>query len=130
MCIQRKTYQKGEVIFAEGEKGEVAFLVESGSVEISRGRNGHRVVLSDILPNGVFGEMALLDDKPRMATATAKEETSCLVIPAAKFEEKLKALDPFMKGIWRIACNNLRVLTDRYMDETTAKEPASRTNAA
>ncbi|OFX11499.1 MAG: hypothetical protein A2516_10140 [Alphaproteobacteria bacterium RIFOXYD12_FULL_60_8] len=117
MSIQRKTYEKGGVIFTEGEEGSSAFLIEKGSVEISRGSRGGKVVLASIGANGVFGEMALLDDKPRMATAMALEETSCLVIPADIFEKRMESLDPFMKGIWRIACNNLRILTDRYIEE-------------
>jgi CRP/FNR family transcriptional regulator, cyclic AMP receptor protein len=69
------TYGPGEVIFAEGDKGEHMYVVRSGNVEIER--NGE--VIETLSGGGIFGEMALIDGSPRSATARAK--TACELAP-------------------------------------------------
>lgn len=78
-----KKFTAGQVIFKEGDRGDVAYVVESGSVAIIKTIEGTEVTLGQIKANGVFGEMALIDDEPRMASAVAVEDTTCLVIPMA-----------------------------------------------
>lgn len=77
----RKRFKAGTVIFREGEKGDEAYVVLSGRVSIFKEAHGQKVVLGELGPNGVFGEMALLDSEPRMASAEAIEDAMCLVIP-------------------------------------------------
>jgi len=69
------TYRSGEVIFAEGDKGEHMYVVRSGDVEIEQ--NGR--VIETLSGGGIFGEMALIDGSPRSATARAK--TACELAP-------------------------------------------------
>ncbi len=69
------TYGPGEVIFAEGDKGDHMYVVRSGNVEIER--NGE--VIETLSGGGIFGEMALIDGSPRSATARAK--TACELAP-------------------------------------------------
>jgi CRP-like cAMP-binding protein/FixJ family two-component response regulator len=77
----RKTFVSGQVIFKEGDRGDQAYVVERGSIDIIKVVDGARVVLGTIGPNGIFGEMALIDNQPRMAAAVAAEETVCMLIP-------------------------------------------------
>jgi CRP/FNR family cyclic AMP-dependent transcriptional regulator len=65
----------GDVIFAEGDKGDAMYVIRSGEVAIERG--GH--VMETLGPGGIFGEMALIDGSPRSATVRAK--TDCVVAP-------------------------------------------------
>src|SRR3712207_985236 len=67
---------EGDVIFREGDPGDSLYLVGRGSVQISkRGRGGAQETLAFIQSGNFFGEMALLDGKPRSAMATAAEST-------------------------------------------------------
>ncbi|CAA7627537.1 cyclic nucleotide-binding domain-containing protein [Magnetospirillum sp. SS-4] len=84
-----KTFAAGQVIFSEGDRGDVAYVVESGTVAIFKTVDGARVVLGTIKTNGVFGEMALIDNEPRMASAMAVEATTCLVIPMAALKAQI-----------------------------------------
>ena len=61
-----------ERLFAEGEPGDRAFVIRSGEVEISKGSAGRDVLLAVRTTGDVIGEMALIEDAPRMATATAR----------------------------------------------------------
>jgi CRP/FNR family transcriptional regulator, cyclic AMP receptor protein len=123
MSIRQIVFEKGEVIFSEGERGSTAFLIKSGRVEISRCIDGEQVVLGMLDGNAVFGEMALIEDKPRMATARATEQATCLVIPRLAFKEKLDNLDPFVRGLLRLLSSNLRSVTERYLAQTSADVP-------
>ncbi len=85
----RRKFRPGEVIFREGDRGDVAYVVENGRVAICKAVEGRNVVLGHIKANGVFGEMALIDDEPRMASAVAADETVCLVIPMAALKAQI-----------------------------------------
>lgn len=77
---ERQTFAKGAVICREGESGTAAFLVQNGKVRISKTVAGRRITIGFAMPGQVFGEMALMDDGPRMATGIAEEDTVCLVL--------------------------------------------------
>lgn len=85
----RRRFKAGEHIFAEGEAGDEAYVVESGRVAIYKQINGDKVVLGEVVETGVFGEMALIDDEPRMASAEACDDTVCLVLPKAALKSQL-----------------------------------------
>jgi CRP-like cAMP-binding protein len=108
--LDRKPFQAGFTIFAEGQPGRHAYLVQSGSVEIVKTSSSGPVVLGRIGVGGLFGEMALIDDAPRMASAIAAEDTVCVVIPKATMEKKMEQADPFVVGLIRILLGNLRSL--------------------
>lgn len=109
--LDRKVFYKGRDVFREDQPGRVAYIVESGEIEISKALDGRRVVLGRVGRGGVFGEMALIDDAPRMATATASTDTVCIVVPEATLTQKLAAADPFIRALVRIMVRNIRSLS-------------------
>ena len=86
--------------------------VQSGKVEIFRGKGANRRLLGVVKPGGIFGEMSLIDNSPRMADAIAAETTVCLVIPPAAFREKLDKADPFIRALLRILVKNTRSMAE------------------
>lgn len=107
--LERITFAKGTVIFNEGEPGSMAYVVQSGLVEISRAMpEGKHLVLAEVGPSGIFGEMALIDGKPRSATAIALEDTLCVVIREKQMTERLDRSDPFVRGLVRVLVRNVR----------------------
>jgi diguanylate cyclase len=87
----------GTVIFRQGDKPDFAYIVISGEVEISTVRNGKRVVLVTVSPKQMFGEIALLEDRPRSATATTLKGCQVVAITKDQLEAKIASLDPFTK---------------------------------
>ncbi len=73
-------------IFSEGETGDAMYLVESGRVRVFEGKPGHTTTLKEFGLGEFFGEMALVDDKPRSASAETLEETTLLVITKESFD--------------------------------------------
>jgi CRP/FNR family cyclic AMP-dependent transcriptional regulator len=106
--IQRRSFKDGETVFREGELGSTAFLVQSGDVEISRMVDDNVKVLGIIGTNGIFGEMALIDEKPRMATAKVKGGAIIMTITKMMYERKLKSTDPFIRALLRILVQTVR----------------------
>ena len=90
--VNRKGFSNGQVIFREGQEGSSAFLVNSGKVEIRKIVDGKEQVLATIGKRELFGEMALIDDAPRMATAIAVGLLECTVIEKHQLLEKLDQL--------------------------------------
>ncbi|MBX3274386.1 MAG: Crp/Fnr family transcriptional regulator [Sandaracinaceae bacterium] len=82
-----RTCAPGEVLFREGEPGDLMFVLQSGSVRITKTVKGEEKTLAVLGPGEFFGEMAILNDKPRTATATVEEPTKVLVLGARTFEQ-------------------------------------------
>ncbi len=76
------TYEKGEVIFREGDPGEKMYLIQSGAVEITKILGGKETVLAVLGPGDFFGEMALIDPQPR--SATGKAVIKCRLLPLTR----------------------------------------------
>lgn len=115
------SFAKGEVIFRDGDDGECAYVVQSGSVDISKDADGHSVVLGTIRDAGMFGEMSLIDDAPRMATATAAEDTECIVIQKKEFQINLRGTPPFVTMLVHMLIKNVRSVSDQlvqYVSDT------------
>lgn len=85
-------YPKGEVVFKEGSIHDELYIIKSGEVVISKNtESGRTVDLARYVAGECFGELAMLDSKPRTATATAVEDTTLLVFPErnVSFEDLL-----------------------------------------
>ncbi|MBC8159509.1 MAG: cyclic nucleotide-binding domain-containing protein [Alphaproteobacteria bacterium] len=86
-------------VFREGELGDQAFIVKSGTVQIYKTVEDKRVVLGEFGAGGMFGEMALIDDTPRMASArTINGGAVLMVISKKMFAKKMANMDPFARG--------------------------------
>ena len=85
----RKKFPAGQVIFREGDRGDVAYVVESGQIAIVKTVEDQPVTLGRIRTNGIFGEMALIDNEPRMASAVAEVDTVCLVVPQEALQAQI-----------------------------------------
>jgi CRP/FNR family cyclic AMP-dependent transcriptional regulator len=86
-----RDYPAGAVLFREGEAGDAMYVIQSGSVEIRRTVGDQERVLAVLPPGEFLGEMALLNDRPRSATAVVREPSRLLVIDGRTFEIMLRS---------------------------------------
>src|SRR2546427_2185094 len=84
-------YQAGQEIVRQGDTGVGAFIIRSGKVDILQDRSGKETKLATLGPGEVIGEMALLDEFPRSATARAIEPTTVLGIQRWHFKGILES---------------------------------------
>jgi CRP-like cAMP-binding protein len=77
--MQKNQYKAGDVILREGEEGNSAFLITTGSVEVIIGAGSKAKTVASLGEGEVFGEMSLLEPGPRSATIKAVTDTECVV---------------------------------------------------
>ncbi len=114
--LDRIVLQAGESIFREGEPGERAYVVQEGMIDIVKKSADGEVILGNIEKGGIFGEMALIDDQPRMASAVAASTTTVIVISRDVFQRKLQKCDPFVRGLLGIFVKNIRSMVEERIN--------------
>ncbi len=88
--MQKQTFKAGDTIIAEGEEGKTAYLIVSGTVEVSVGEGGKHKVLATLAAGEVFGEMCLIEPGPRSATVKATADAECVVTSYEEFVGSLQ----------------------------------------
>ena len=119
--LQRQAFKPGDTIFKEGEEGRMAYIIQSGEIKIIKEINGEEKILGTIGEGGIFGEMALIDSKPRMASACATQATTIICVSQQTFEDKMAATDPFIRGLLAMFAGSIRELTNNFIQELTVK---------
>jgi hypothetical protein len=114
-----KAFKAGEIVIAEGTKGTSAFVILSGNAEVIK-RWGDREVLIAILGEGqVFGEMGLIEDRPRSATVKASSELKVRIIDRNHFNELLRTKPSVLIPILKSLFERLRQASDLLAERTT-----------
>jgi CRP-like cAMP-binding protein len=85
-----QTYPAGAVLFSEGDPGKHMYVIQSGRVQLTRRLRGKEVHLATLPPGEFFGEMAIINNQPRSASATVIEEAHLLVLDARTFEAMIR----------------------------------------
>jgi signal transduction histidine kinase len=117
----------GEIIFREGDPGDLLYLVGKGSVKISKsGRGGQQETLGFIQSGNFFGEMALLDGEPRSAMATAAEQTLLGAVDEPTFQHILElAPSRLHMNFLRSVSERLRSVNSHFISEVMRTERLS-----
>jgi F420-non-reducing hydrogenase small subunit len=84
------TFEKGGIVFSQGDMGDTMFIIQSGAVEISQSQNGTKAVLALLERGAFFGEMALIDKHPRSASATAISRCRLLPLTRVSLTERIR----------------------------------------
>ena len=111
--LSRKVFDRETVIFRQGESASCAYLIQTGRVEIVTTRDGEDIHLTSLKQGQIFGELALMDDAPRSATAVAWERTEVIVVSRDDINRKLATLDPFMRYWIDFMTERVKDLTNR-----------------
>lgn len=115
----------GTVLFREGDKGEEMYILQSGKVKITKKIRGVEKTLATLEKGEFFGEMAILNDKPRSATAETVEDSDMLVIDRKTFETLLRSnVEIAIRFIKRLA-DRLRE-TNEQMEALMIRDNTSR----
>jgi len=117
-------FQPGQMIFREGDTTQEAYRILKGRVEISIAGEGKSVILAQLGEGDIFGEMAMVDERPRSASAQALEVTECEVLTAENFNEAVlqrpEILIPYLASFFE----RLRTANDRLRMEMRLRAQA------
>jgi len=104
-----KEFAQGTVLFREGEPGKEMYVVQQGRIHVSKKAGEVEKILATLGPGEFLGEMSILNNKPRSATATCADACKLLVIDAKTFEAMIR-------GNAEIAIRMIKKLADRLAE--------------
>lgn len=110
VVFERRFVPEGALILKQGDAGNCAYLIQSGSVLIFAEHNNKQVELGKLGLGEIFGEMALIFDEPRTASAMALEDCNLVVLTRDVLQQKINRSDPTLKSI-------IKMLTRRIVSK-------------
>lgn len=118
--LRRRKIPAGEVIFREGAVGDYAYIIEEGKVEISTLIEGKPITLNVLTEGTMFGELALVDGRPRSATASAKTDVLLTIVTQEQVDMRVESADPILRMLLFVVMRYFRSETSW---RTTGKPP-------
>jgi signal transduction histidine kinase len=120
---REQQFSAGQEIFKEGDNGDGLYVVRDGLVEISGLVDQKvRLVFSQVAPGDMFGEMAVIENKPRSACAVAKVDTSVYFIPRAEMLSLIELSPTLALSLLREISHRLREFNRQYLQEVLQTE--------
>ena len=117
--MESRTYHIGEKIFEEGDVGDMAYLVKSGEVKITKmGKDDYPRTIATVTKGHILGEMALIDDEPRAATAIVLAQAEVLIITKDEFQKRLQNSDQVIGLLLQSFTNRLRQQAKQIIELT------------
>ena len=115
--MKTQFYKKGASIIEEGTLSDCAYIIESGSVEVSKMRpNKDKQIIAVLTENDIFGEMGMIDGLPRSATVVALEDCTITIMTQETFnnlaQHNPQALMPILKVLAKRLRSTLSLVED------------------
>jgi CRP-like cAMP-binding protein len=121
----RRVYAKAETIFAQSDPGDGLYGVVTGRVRISASSaDGKELFLNIMEPGDTFGEIALLDGRPRTASATTMAASELIIIPRDQFMGLLRREPELVTHVLELLCQRVRWLSGLTEDSALLPVPA------
>ena len=112
-------YDRGDVVFHEGDASDMFFIVLTGRIKVFKnGPDGHDIILEMFGPGGPLGAVATYESRPYPASAAPVEPSSCLLIPRGAFFDLLERHPTFVRGLLGSLSLRLVELTTRLSELT------------
>lgn len=125
MTPLKKTFKKGMHLFHENDRSRELYIIQSGSVKVYRFVAGKEIELAVLNDGAVLGEMALIDGKPRSASARTLQESVVIIIDADTFHEKIRGVPSWFLSIIRMTSIKIRLANKRLQNITNEHQGAN-----
>lgn len=117
---KRVTVPRGQTIFSTGDHGHVMYVVMTGVVDIFVG--DEKVERAEV--GSLLGEMALISDEPRTATAIAVTDCDLVTIDTQQFYSLVQQAPPFATKVMKVMADRLRRMNQRMLNAAAAGDEA------
>lgn len=104
----RISVPKGGTVFSQGDVADCAYIIERGRIAVSIERDGEQIVIAERGAGDLFGEMAIIDQKPRSATIVAVEDCELIRLTATQLHHRMEMADPVLRAILDVVLGRLR----------------------
>ena len=109
-----KSYQKGDIIIREGEKGDRMYVIQEGTVEVFQEKSHKEIHLAYLSEGDFFGEMAIFEQEKRSASVRAVEEVRILTIDQKNFLKRIHEDPSLAFHIVQNLSNRIRLLDAKH----------------
>ncbi len=120
-----RTYPKNTMIFSEAEPGTELYIIQRGVVKITKIVEDNEVLLAMLKPGDIFGEMALLENKPRSASAIANEDCSLMAVNKTNFERMVQTQPQLITRLTTLLAERLWFIY-KQLANTLIQDPLGR----
>lgn len=121
--LQTRRVKAGDSIFYEGDRGDFAYIIEEGEVEIWTQVDHKRRILNHLNPGSMFGEIALIDGQPRSASATALTDVRLTVVTKEQVNRRIQDADPLLRMLLLMVMRYFRSETQNFRSRSKALAP-------
>ncbi len=109
-------YAPGEIIFYENEPGDAMYIIISGEIQIIEGIDSNRVILATMEKGDLLGELAVLDDEFRSASAKAVDDVLLLSIKKEEFRELIREYPDLSFEIFKVLNQRIRNVNEKLQE--------------
>jgi len=120
-----RSYTKGSIIFCEGEPGNELFIIQKGSVKIVKITENNEILLAVLKAGDIFGEMALLESKPRAAGAVAYEDCQLMTVNRQNFQQMIQTQPQLIARLTTLLSERIWIVY-RQLANTQITDPLGR----
>jgi CRP/FNR family transcriptional regulator, cyclic AMP receptor protein len=114
-----RSWERGEVIFREGDAGDTCYLIKDGAVILTREhQDGRMIALAELRAGGMFGELAMFRGETRSATAEAIEDTAAVALLAPDLQRLIKRNPDIATKLLAALAERVRVTTERLLQQS------------
>ena len=118
-----KKLEQGHYLFREGDPPDAMYVVKSGKLNVLKTKNTSEIILAELNPGAMVGEMAFFDDKPRSASVKAVKESEVIVLPYKALRAQFAGFPEWAKAIMRTVNQSLRNANMRIKELESNKKP-------
>ncbi|MCL2441855.1 MAG: cyclic nucleotide-binding domain-containing protein [Treponema sp.] len=120
-----RNFTKDQIVFCEGEPGDELFIIQRGSVKIIKITDNNEILLAVLKSGDIFGEMALLESKPRAAGAVAYEDCQLMAVNKENFQQMIKTQPQLIARLTTLLSERIWLIY-RQLANTQINDPLGR----
>ena len=122
--MKQRTYNAGDIILKEGDPSDVVYKIVSGDVEVFKGQDGQTIVLGVMKAGEFLGEMGVVDDEPRSASARARNQVSMIIYEEQEFFRLISRDGSSAERMILRLCERVRTLSRKLAETTVSRRTA------
>src|SRR5690242_10564889 len=99
--------EKGHYLFRENDPSDAMFVIKGGKIAITKSKGASEIILAELGPGQMLGEMAFFDNRPRSASAKAMQESEVIALPFKSLYAQFKTFPEWLKAMVKTVNSNL-----------------------
>ncbi|MCB0392904.1 MAG: cyclic nucleotide-binding domain-containing protein, partial [Bdellovibrionales bacterium] len=120
-----KNLKKGDILFREGDPSDAMYVIKTGRIAIKKAKGSSDIVLAELAPGEMLGEMAFFDNKPRSASAVAAVDSDVIMLPFTALHAQFKTFPEWLKAMVKTVNSNLRNANQRIKNLESASSQST-----